>query len=653
LRKIARSWHRPASVQSEPLSREQALFELLLSLYDDDRHGLIRFVQFGEQGQELAAKLPGAEAPLTDIVGRAVIQLRSQGLVDMALFTRLEREFPLRVAEIGAVRTRWGSPSRASNAPRPVEAKVEEPFGALLSDAEARRLALREAGEGTTAVDTEILELKRKVRQGHVLGQGTTLKGRYWLLDQIGAGGFGTVWRARDNVESRIVAIKILHPQEARDTSKRERFFRGARAMRRLDHPAIVRIYEAECSEGDLHFFVMEHVDGVDLDRTVREKLLTLAQVVPIVVEIGKALARAHELGMVHRDVKPSNIVIDRQGRPRLTDFDLVRADDTTGGTRQGGMGTFVYSAPEMYEDANRADARADVFGLGMTAVFAFFGHTLPVEVLRDEREVFARLRCSPAVKQVLLKAIQWTAAARYTRVREFCDALAAAASLPEPQQPDVRRQSREVVVLSIVAAAVLAMVLVIPYVSGGGAAGDAGAVVTSAVEHREPAAARREPVVERHEPLAAAHGETPRQEVAPAESVRVEDHGTTTEAGPTEAAMTNKAGTPAVNRPRKSASPTPRVAETKPRPGKPLTTEVVEAIARACDGDPLPGEGCFNEVEVEVETDASGVLVDAKPRGRHASSTVGRCIRQKLLGQAYTLGAQLGPVVTFTCKDD
>lgn len=639
-------------MQPEPLSREQALFELLLSLYDDDRHGLIRFVQFGEQGRELAAKLPGAEAPLTDIVGRAVIQLRSHGLVDAALFTRLEREFPLRMAEIVAVGTRWSAQTRAASGSRPAELELEGPFEAMLSDAETRRHALREAGESTAAVDTEILDLKRKVRQGQVLGQGTTLRGRYWLLDQIGAGGFGTVWRARDNVESRTVAIKILHPQEARDTSKRERFFRGARAMRRLDHPAIVRIYEAECSEGDHHFFVMEHVDGVDLDRSVREKLLAPTQVVPIVVEIGKALARAHELGMVHRDVKPSNIVIDGEGRPRLTDFDLVRADDTTGGTRQGGMGTFVYSAPEMYEDANRADARADVFGLGMTAVFAFFGHTLPVEVLRDEREVFARLRCSPAVKQVLLKAIQWTAAARYPRVREFCDALAAAASQQAPPLPDIHRERREVVVLTLVAAVVLALVLVIPYVSGDdGAVGDAGAVATSAVERGEPAATPREPVAERHDPSEVTQRYAPRKEPVPAEPDPVDDYGTTTDAGPTEVAK--EVGAPPVTPPRKSASPAPRVTEAKPKPGKPLTAEVVEAIARGCEADLPAEEGCFNEVEVEVATDASGVLVDAKPRGRHASSAVGRCIRQKLLGQAYTLGAQFGPVVAFTCKGD
>lgn len=648
-------------MQSEPLSREQALFDLLLSLYDDDRHGLIRFVQFGEQGRELAAKLPGVEAPLNDIVGRTVIQLRSHGLVDAALFTRLEREFPLRAAEIGAVRTRWGSPPLVSNAPLSAELRVEGPFGAMLGDAELRRQALRAAGEGTAAVDAEILELKRKIRQGHVLGQGTTLKDRYWLLDQIGAGGFGTVWRARDSVEDRIVAIKVLHPQEARDTSKRERFFRGARAMRRLDHPAIVRIYEAECSEGDHHFFVMEHVDGVDLDRFVREKRLAPTHVVPIVVEIGKALARAHELGMVHRDVKPSNIVIDGQGRPRLTDFDLVRADDTTGGTRQGGMGTFVYSAPEMYEDANRADARADVFGLGMTAVFAFFGQALPVEVLRDEREVFARLRCSPDVKQVLLKAIQWTAAARYPRVREFCDALAAAARVQASPVPDGHRERRDVVVLTIVAAMVLTMVLVIPYVSGEGATGDAEVVAKSATERGEPAATPRGAVVARHEPPTVTQGEAQRQgptpaEPDPAEPARVDDPGTTTEAARTEVAevdKADKAGAPGVTRPRKSASPTPRVAEEKPRPGKPLTTEVVESIALACDGDPPSGEGCFNEVEVEVVTDASGALVDAKPRGRHASSAVGRCIRQKLLGKGYTLGAQFGPVVAFTCKGD
>ncbi|XXX73571.1 protein kinase [Sorangium sp. So ce134] len=299
-----------------------------------------------------------------------------------------------------------------------------------LEAARNRKRLLQEAGVITVEVDQEILSLRRQLRAGGQLRAGDWLgDGRYLLLEPIGSGGFGVVWRAFDRDRSEQVAIKVLHGWLSGDPIRLARFFRGARLMAELAHEAVVRVVETHGIDGGYHYFVMDFVTGGDLRKAVLEKRIAGEAVLPILLKIGDALAEAHAKGYVHRDVKPANILLDDAGSPRLTDFDLVSGADTTGGTRTGAMGTVVYAAPELLHRPQDADARADVYGLGMTAMFGLRGEELPLDVLRNAEEQIERLSCPTAVKDVLKRAVAWRPEGRFSDAAAFSDALRRARS--------------------------------------------------------------------------------------------------------------------------------------------------------------------------------------------------------------------------------
>jgi Protein kinase domain len=168
----------------------------------------------------------------------------------------------------------------------------------------------------------------------------------------------------------------------------------------------------------------MELIDGENLHHAVTEGRFPPEETVPLVLRVGDALAEAHEQGIVHRDVKPTNILLDTARLPKLTDFDLVAATDTTAGTPTGALGTFLFAAPEQMQGAGDAGAPADVYGLGMTAIFCLHGDDLPVTVLRSPEQVVAGLPCNGGVKRVLLRAVEVMPEGRFSDARAFCAAL-------------------------------------------------------------------------------------------------------------------------------------------------------------------------------------------------------------------------------------
>ena len=305
-------------------------------------------------------------------------------------------------------------------------------LGETLAAAQRRFKELSITGRNVDDVREQILGLRREMRDGGRLQPGDFLgEGRFQLLEIAGRGGFAVVWKAWDEERKALVAVKILHGLHAEDRMRRERFFRGARKMAELHHPGIVRVIEAELEESGKHFFVMGYVGGGDLRQAVLAGELPQEKVLPIILAVGETLAFAHEKGIIHRDVKPANILLDG-GRPKLTDFDLVRAFDTTGGTQtQGLLGTVLYSAPEMLGDAKSAGAAADIYSLAMTAVFAFYGKDLPPDVWRRPEVFLEKLLCPPALRQVLGRGISWEPENRPGSVAELCQELSRAVEEP------------------------------------------------------------------------------------------------------------------------------------------------------------------------------------------------------------------------------
>lgn len=317
---------------------------------------------------------------------------------------------------------------RPSQIPHYVDAQTRA-VAAELEAAIVRRDRLRTAKVDTKSVEREILALRRQLREGGVLRAGDSLgDGRYLLLEQVGRGGFAHVWRARDRQTATDVAIKVLRSDLAHEPQRRERFFRGARIMADLDHPAVVKVLEQKGEDGGYHYFVMEFVPGGDLRQAVLRGEIRGEAGLNVVATVGDALAKAHERGVIHRDVKPANILLHVDRSPRLTDFDLVAAADTTGGTRSGALGTFVYAAPECMHHPQNADARVDVYGLAMTAVFILYGQELPLDVVRDAQAFIDRLGCDARLKDHLAKGASWERALRPDNAQEFCRLLVAAA---------------------------------------------------------------------------------------------------------------------------------------------------------------------------------------------------------------------------------
>ena len=308
---------------------------------------------------------------------------------------------------------------------------TEHPVGSIsarLESAYRLREELTIAGEDTAEVATEILELRRSLRHGPALHAGEFLgDGRFRLVEVIGQGGFASVWRAFDRKLHQPVAIKVLHGQFAQVAGRRERLFRGARRMAELQHPHVVRVLVPESEEQGFYYFAMEHIAGGDLYHEVIQGRLGSEQALTVVECIAGVLEVAHKRGLVHRDVKPQNILLREGGAPALTDFDLVQAMDTTGGTRTGAMGTVLYAAPEQNEDASRVDHRADIYSLGMTAVFCIYGKKLPQRAVFQRDAFLAELDCSEAVRAVLQRAVAIQADDRFESISNFREALAAA----------------------------------------------------------------------------------------------------------------------------------------------------------------------------------------------------------------------------------
>jgi serine/threonine-protein kinase len=195
---------------------------------------------------------------------------------------------------------------------------------------------------------------------------GTVLSGRYRLESKLGSGGMSTVFLARDETLERWVAVKVMHREISDQPDQIERFRREARTVAQLSHPNVVAVIDAG-EDGGYPYIVLEYVEGETLKQRI-ERLgrLPVDEAVAYAIEIGRGLAAAHARRMVHRDVKPQNVLIDAEGRAKVTDFGIARSLEADGLTKTGRvLGTTDYVAPEQAM-GHGVDSRSDIYSLGV-----------------------------------------------------------------------------------------------------------------------------------------------------------------------------------------------------------------------------------------------------------------------------------------------
>ncbi len=235
----------------------------------------------------------------------------------------------------------------------------------------------------------------------------------------IGPGGMGTVYRARHRTLDRPVAVKVIHADLRERDTFADRFIREARTLARLDHPSIVKVYDFGQRDG-LSYLIMELVDGVTLRQAIDEGAIDPKEALALVPRICEALQYAHDQGVVHRDIKPDNILLDRQGALKIADFGLAKLVGTATEPRltrtEQVMGTPHYMAPEQIETPTQVDHRADIYSLGVVFYEMLTGE-LPVGRFPLPSN---RVAIDVRLDRVVLRTLEKQPGLRYQRARDL-----------------------------------------------------------------------------------------------------------------------------------------------------------------------------------------------------------------------------------------
>ena len=272
------------------------------------------------------------------------------------------------------------------------------------------------------------------------------------IVELLGAGGMGVVYKARQTGLDRLVALKVLSPKLSGDREFISRFNREAKAMAALSHAGIVQVFDFG-QEAGLCFLVMEYVDGLSLRHLMKDRKLAPEEALKVVPKICEALEYAHSKGVIHRDIKPENILLDRDGRVKIADFGLAKVMAREGASQvtrsQVVMGTPGYMAPEQYQSMS-VDHRADIYSLGAVFYEMLTGQ-LPVgrfEVPSKKVQIDVRL------DEIVMKALENEPNLRYQRASEFktrVETVGDGSVAPSPAAAAAKKKTPETVYLSLI----------------------------------------------------------------------------------------------------------------------------------------------------------------------------------------------------------
>jgi serine/threonine protein kinase len=261
------------------------------------------------------------------------------------------------------------------------------------------------------------------------------------IIELLGMGGMGMVYKARQPRVDRLVALKILPVESNRGPSFAERFEREAKALAKLNHPGIVTFYDFG-QTSKYYYFIMEYVDGMNLRRLLQIQPIEPRQALELVVQICTALQYAHDEGVVHRDIKPENILLNKKGQVKIADFGLAKllgtAPDTALTMSQAAMGTLNYMVPEQRQNAQAVDHRADIYSLGVV-----FYEMLTGEVPMGRFEPPSKkVQIDVRLDEVVLRALEREPARRYqqaSEVKSGVEAVTSTGPATTPKLPDIK----------------------------------------------------------------------------------------------------------------------------------------------------------------------------------------------------------------------
>ena len=258
------------------------------------------------------------------------------------------------------------------------------------------------------------------------------------IMQCLGRGGMGVVYKARQKTLNRLVALKLLAPERVKDAQFAERFTREAQALAQLSHPHIVTVYDFG-QAGEFFYLLMEFVDGVNLRQALHAGRFTPEQALTVVPPVCEALQYAHDHGIVHRDIKPENLLLDKAGHVKIADFGIarmLRAEPAGEGHPESSAGTPQYMAPEQRATPRLADHRADIYSLGVVLYEMLTGELPGAKLQPPSRKVTIDVRLDEIVMRALEKSpgLRWQSAAELrTRVQTLTSPAPAAASGEAP----------------------------------------------------------------------------------------------------------------------------------------------------------------------------------------------------------------------------